>query len=220
MQACNAFWAWLSEIQNAQWLEWFKVLVDFGKSLAWPVALLTIIYTFRKEIRELIPNIDEAGPGGIKVSKQQAVLAPPAAALQVGGHPLETVNALAEVLREELNNIVPEQHTLILIRALAEARVIANFESIFANIFKSQVDALADLEDEQMSLEEFRGWFNEHILPRNKEVFSEMGFENWVEYLLRNSLVVIDDNVATMTQKGIDFLDFARRHKDGFVLVN
>lgn len=48
-------------------MEWARLGVDGIRSLAWPVAVVVIILLFRRQIRELLPNVREAEFGGLKL---------------------------------------------------------------------------------------------------------------------------------------------------------
>jgi len=219
MQACaNNFWEWFL---SASWIEWAKTLVDLLKGVAWPATILLVVWLFRDEIKKQIPRLKEAGPTGFSfVDEGQPTTAPGPGQLTTADHPLETVNTLAVQISEELSAYVADQREPRLIRALAEARTLANFEFIFANIFRSQVMALQVLEEGPVTTEAAEEYFAKEVIPLNKELFEAWGFEKWSAYLVSQRLVHVEGGMVAITAKGRDFLEFVRQHKGGFVLAN
>ncbi|MGR9149485.1 hypothetical protein ACU8MT_08460 [Rhizobium leguminosarum] len=210
----------MTNMQGAAWLEWFKAIFDLLKGISWPLALFLVIWIFREPIRARIPFVIQLGPTGAVFQPGQQPDQGGANPLQTVSHPLPTVNDLATSIQEELLAFVPEQREQRLVRALAEARVMADFEFIFANIFQSQIDALSELASGPKAIAEAKEYFEETVRPMNKELYSRWDFEQWSAYLLSQKLVEVENGTVQITQKGIDFLDFVRRYKVGFHLSN
>lgn len=218
MGTCAQFWAWF---QHVNWLEWAKATFDLIKGIAWPIGIFALAFIFRDAIRALIPYIKEVGPGGIKIGTQQPLSQQQNTSLLTATpHPLSTVNARIDQIQSILANIIPEQREASLVRALAEARTLAEFEFIFANIFQSQVDALDKLANSDVTISEAEEFFKNEVVVRNKDVMSAWGFENWSNYLRAQGLVLVEGDNVVITDKGRDFLTFVKEAKTGFTLIN
>jgi hypothetical protein len=48
-------------------MDWAHLGVDAARTLVWPVTILVIIFLFRRQIRELLPHVQEAEFGGLKL---------------------------------------------------------------------------------------------------------------------------------------------------------
>ncbi|NML73645.1 hypothetical protein HHL25_05835 [Rhizobium sp. S-51] len=219
MESCSSFWSLLIKLQEVSWLDWAKTLVDLLKGIAWPLAVFCLIWIFRKQIREKIPHLRNISPTSADFEMQPTSQATPGPFV-AGPHRLSTVNDLVEKIQQELTPIIAESREPLLVRALAEARVLADFEFIFANIFKTQVDALRRLSEGSVSLEEAEKYFEDNVIPIRPELFAEWGFERWSAYLRSQGLVLLIDERVEITAKGNDFLQFVDSRKAGATLVN
>lgn len=101
----------------------------------------------------------------------------------------------------------PDQLTDILAFAAVEAAIEADFERIHRAIFRSQSSALRlamDNPGKQIPMELARTTFDE-TSSRNREVFakSEMGFPQWLDFLIGQGLCSIEvDSAIKVTTKG------------------
>lgn len=141
------------------------------------------------------------------------------AALSVD-HPLQTVTDLASAIGRELEEIASEHRQNRLIKALAEARTLADFEATFAVIFQTQIDALSELAERSYTTAEAQKYFEEFVAPVNPELYAEWGFDQWSQFLMSQKLVHGNGEKVEITQKGRDFLDFAINYKRGFRRFN
>lgn len=213
MDDCAGFWGWFHSVA---WLEWAKVTFDLFKGVAWPLGLFCIVFLFREQLRARIPYIQQVGPAGAIFAEPQPqgpLISP--APLSVD-HPLQTVTELALAIGRELEEFAPEHRQNRLIRALAEARTLADFEATFASIFQSQINALSELSERPYTIAEAEKYFEDFVIELNPELYAEWGFEQWSQFLISQRLVVANSEKVEITQKGRDFLDFAINHKRGF----
>jgi hypothetical protein len=220
VQTCAEYWQFLLNIQSAAWLEWAKATFDLIKGIAWPLAAFFVVWLFREQIKAKFPDVVQLGPTGavFQISQQQSSQSPNP--LQASPHPLQTVNALVETIQAELQGYVLDQREPRLVRALAEARVLAEFENIFGSVFQSQIDALKVLASGQKTTQEAQAFFTEEVVPKNKELYAQFDFDKWATFLVINNLVQVTNDEITITQKGLDFLDFVRTKKAAYFRPN
>src|SRR4051794_15837764 len=50
-----------------RWMEFFKLLIEFVKAIAWPVTVAAIAVYFRDQIIAHLPRVTEVGPAGVKL---------------------------------------------------------------------------------------------------------------------------------------------------------
>ncbi|MCQ1778233.1 hypothetical protein NOJ05_13580 [Neorhizobium galegae] len=211
------FWSFLHTVP---WLEWAKAIFDLVKGIAWPLALVVLVWLFKDQIRARIPYIKQLGPTGAVFEVVGQPSSPQVSTpLSMMTHPLPSVNSLAADVRHELQSFVVEEREPRLIRALAEARVIGEFEFIFGVIFGSQIRFLADLAAGPQSLATAEAFYAE-VQANNPALAAEWDFAKWSMFILDQKLIEADDATVKITQKGIDFLDFVKRSKPGFVRGN
>jgi len=221
MQTCSEYWQFLLNIQSAAWLEWARATFDLIKGIAWPLAAFFIVWLFREQIKAKFPDVVQLGPtGAVFQAPQQQQSSQPSNPLQAGPHPLQTVNALADTIRNELQDYVAEQREPRLVRALAEARVLGEFEFIFSNIFQSQIDALKELSAGPKTVTEAQSFFVDRVVPTNRDLYAQVDFDRWSAYLTVQRLVEVSTDQVSITQKGRDFLDFVSTTKAGFARFN
>lgn len=219
---CSSVSALWAALQTVAWLEWAKATFDLLKGVSWPLAIFGLFWLFRREIRERLPHLISAGPGGavFEPPQQQAPPAQPAVSLDPPEHPLASVNELAKEIRRTVDITIAEKREPLLVQALADARIAANFEFIFSEIFQSQIDALRELKVRPKTISEAEQYFETEVIPRNKDLFEKWGFEKWALFLAAQRLVQVVEDKIEITQKGLDFLDFVKNQKAGFVRTN
>lgn len=218
-QTCVSIAGLLSFMNSVNWLDWFRAIVDLGKGAAWPLSIFLIVWLFRRELGLRIRDLLTFGPSGVTLQPPS----PGQTSAQLNGnipeHPMSTVMSLDDAIRQQLQSIVHDHREPVLVRALAEARLFRDFEAIFGVIFQSQIDALVELEPigsaPIIQAEEF---FNTSVVPRNREVFSSVGFSRWKSYLETSGLISPENSGTriAITTKGRDFLTFVRQFKQGY----
>ncbi|MCJ8053899.1 hypothetical protein GB928_018745 [Shinella curvata] len=219
METCAGFWDFWAglNLSSVQWLEWAKAAFDLLKGIAWPAAIFWLVFLFRKQIRERIPHVIEVGP--TRALFQQPQAQPIKANASIDGSPdrLATVVELEKDVKARLERIAPEYREVELVRAVAESRLVANFEYIFASIFASQIDFLLELTKSPRGEGDSELYFTQSVLSKDSEFFSEIGFERWRAYLLSQELAVLHEEKIEITDKGKDFLWWVERAKQGFI---
>lgn len=209
----------LSAWNSVSWHEWAKILFDLIKGVSWPLAAFGIVFIFRHQIRERFPDLISLGTGGAVLQARQQTASAPTTPLATLPHELPSVNALVDVIRIELEQIAVPFREQRLIGALAEARLLTNFEFIFGLIFGTQIKFLALLKDGPMTVTEVTQFFKNDVIPVNKE-FETLGVDKWLWFLTEQALVVAEANTISITTKGRDFLSFVSRQKDDLVRPN
>lgn len=214
---CSGFSGFWSGLQSVAWLEWVKTTFDLIKGVSWPLAVFGVVWLFRNQIRERIPDLISLGPSGAVLQPPQQFGSPQLSSpLETATHALPSVNTLAQAVQEELEAFLPAQREPRLVRALAEARLFAEFEFIFGIIFNSQIEALKELSHGPKTTAEAEKFFEEEVRPISKELYDEWQFDKWSAFLIAQYLVQVDGGSVQITQKGRDFLDFVVRHKGSF----
>lgn len=102
-----------------------------------------------------------------------------------------------------------------LIRALAEARVFGNFEFIFGVIFGSQVDTLKQLREGPTTEVELEKQFEDNIRPKDRDLHDTWTYVAWSAFLRNHALILSEDGTISLTQKGLEFIEFVLASKVG-----
>lgn len=198
---------------SIDYVELIKAVLQLIGSVAWPVALLTVILIFKTEIKAKIPSVSKVSILGGSL-ESQAVEAPSSKlnfeALKFEKHPLITANSLAEELKQEAQKLPEDEALKALILSLAVSRVELTLESIYSAIFGSQIQALKELASSgPISAEEAKNRYEAEIRP-SFEVFSKVNFEAWSSFLLNQLLVTLENNSFAITGRGLDLLTYMR----------
>ncbi|CAN7551080.1 hypothetical protein [Pararhizobium sp. LjRoot238] len=133
---------------------------------------------------------------------------------------MSTVNQNVELIHRQLLDIPENDRTAKLISALAEAQVEAQFEFLFGSVFSSQVAALRVLARGKVTLDEARKFFDEEVVPLNKTIYSEWGFDEWSRFLTGQNLAIVNGDHVEITDRGRDFLLFIDVKKPGVPRYN
>lgn len=197
-----------------------KGAISLAQVLAWPIVVILAIVLFKKELADILPNVEEVGTGGVKIGRgaakrqaneQQVVTANPA----ITATPTANAPPVSPVIVAFERSIVASLETMLdgakipaLTRALASVRVELAFERVYRLIFGSQIAALKRLlENGPSNRTEAEGYFDE-IKRRYPEFYRDGNFEEWVGFLLRQELVNVDRGTYRITEAGIEFLTY------------
>jgi hypothetical protein len=201
-------------------LDWFRAIVDMVGSVSWPAAVVAIAFIFRHEIKKKVADVKEAGPHGVTFHTQsvevtaRAEAREPLSLPQAGATPFQGV--VRATIDRELSVIDETKKVPVLVDALSNARVTGFFESVFANIFGSQIRALEELEAAggNTSLQRAKAFFED---TRNAypDFYATANFEHWAKYLTIQGLVSEEGDNVAITDAGRDFLVFVRTRKAG-----
>jgi hypothetical protein len=198
-------------------LEWVKALFDLLKGIAWPLAAFVLVWLFRDQIRPRLGQLRKLGTSGLEFDPQPLDPARQGGIQPLPPHPMKTVNALIEQLKDELARFRDDYRETALIANLAQARVESNFEYIFGVIFQSQISALRELASKPLTLSEARKMYETAIVPTNPEFYSTVDFDAWSKFLILQQLVTVDGESVSITDLGSDFLLFVDTKKVGMV---
>jgi len=213
-------------LSNTNWLEWFKTIFDLLKGVAWPLAILLVVFMFRRELRERIKDIVSVGPSGavLQPSRQAGETAPPSGLTEEKRrepaetkHSLATVQALIAKINEQLTSIPDEERTQRLVFSLAEAQVERQFELIWGIIFGSQIAALRRIMQlGTISIDDLKKYFDEEVRSIDPELYAKFDFNHWLRFLLEQNLIVVEDGRVSLADNGRDFLVFVDLKKSAF----
>ncbi|MGY5775043.1 hypothetical protein [Rhizobium sp. LEGMi135b] len=213
-------------LSSVNWLEWSKTIFDLLKGIAWPLAILLVVFTFRREVRDRIKDIVSVGPTGAVLQPRQSVEAPTTSGLKEeklpepikADHLSTTVKALVAKIQDQLTRIDQGDQIPALVMSLAQAQIDGQFEFVWGIIFGSQIAALRRLmQSGPISFEEAKKFFEENAKPLNPELYSKFDFDQWSRFLVTQQLVAVQDNMVSLTDTGRDFLAYVDLRKPGIV---
>lgn len=190
-------------------LEYLKVFVDLLKGIAWPAGVLGAALLFRKEIASIIPNLEEAGMGGVKLrAPAQQAAKPESSGLsnEVLG---PAVKLEAEGIIKSLEEIEPKDREARLISALAYSRLGRYFDSTYGQIFGSQIAGLRRLAGlNSVSISDAEEFYKTEAVGKNPEAYKNSSFHNWLSFLRGRKLIVEKDEKIEITELGREFLNY------------
>ena len=192
-------------------MEILALAKDFILGLAWPSVILLLALIFRDDIRKAMPRLKKAGLSGIELD-QQALSTTRTFAETGELKPYQSIQrsnlmVLIETsILKSLETYKEEDHIHLLVHEVAIARIGRMCESIWDNIFTSQIQALALLRRNggTASASELESVYGA-VDPAYP---AEFGYDRWLNYLFANNLVAQTDGTISLTDLGSDFLDF------------
>lgn len=95
-----------------------------------------------------------------------------------------------------------------LIRGLAAGTVSYLHDMSWASIFKSQLEALNELNVRGATTAETLRPFYNRAAAANPDVYKNYAFDSWLDFLMSHTLVRKDGNVIQITVRGKDFLKY------------
>ncbi|MDR7147045.1 hypothetical protein [Rhizobium sp. BE258] len=209
MDTVRNVWIWLNSIV---WMEWAKLVFDLIKGIAWPLAIFLMVRMFKTQIAEKLKDLIEAGPTGAKFKEPIQPDQPPVTtgpASQPLHEPVfQVVYDQERRIEDDLEKIPQQEHIVRLVRALAETQAVARFEFVFGAIFGSQLSVLRFLiGNGHTPMPDVVKWFDDHVPPLWHPSV-EMTFEKWSAFLFGQGLINLNDNVASVSEFGQDFMKF------------
>jgi hypothetical protein len=195
-------------------------LVELTKALAWPVAVVIVVLSFKAELRSFLPpflrrKMEIELPGGFKAKIDVAeqlqgdnpsavTLALPKPALEPS--PRSAVNTIEARIRREAESIETGKKEGVLFRALAQSRLQAGHEFTYNRIFGSQILGLKRLDAPgRATVDDAREFFKPYA-EQFPEMYDSYGFDGWLGFLKSNSLIAQIGNSIEITDFGRDFL--------------
>lgn len=202
-----------------EWKQWF---LEVMRALAWPATVLTLGLIFRRQlvaiadqIAKLIPRTTEASPTGFKfgdaAARQDAAPAVgPGEAVKPLDIPPATrmIGVIEKRILSDLTVVDSGKRVEVLTRLLAQARLMASHERVFAAIFGSQLNVLQRLAREgALSAAVVRDYY-QLVQSTFGDAHRDRPFEMWIGYLARQQLLTLTEERIEITDLGRDFLDY------------
>ncbi len=229
-QFLAAAYIWLAAFaQSPVLLEYFKTVIDLIKGVAWPAALLMIVFMFKAEFRPLIERIIKLGPGGVEIGPRlaekqgQAEVSDPDVLQSTAEGELKELpgrwrsDALAIIehkLHRSLSDLIEsgkierESQIDFLVNELAITRLVGFFDRIYSLIFGSQIRGLIHLNQfGSATIAEARELY-EQSKAADPEFYGDYSFESWLGFLKDNDLIAADDSKLRLTPLGQDFVRY------------
>ena len=190
-------------------------------SLLWPTIVGLSVYNFRTEISALIRRAKRIGKEGAEfeatsiaaqIMDQSVEQAMKEVAPGETNSPyiLQRVAAIRNDLNVQAGTDQQKRENLLTLR-FAQTQQGRDFQTIWMNIFLSQLEALAKMSQETEPIE-MMTYFETH-LERVKTLQTPpttlISFEGWSGYLARMHLITLHQTQGALTQQGRDFLTFS-----------
>jgi hypothetical protein len=202
-------------------LPFWQQLFELISRIAWPIALVVVFVKIRPIIVQLFTERGFSFEGfgaHLRVEErkiEQASETVKSKPLELGGNlQLPRTVAIDEEEKKLLKALseIPEIERMgILLNALAIERLEKNFALIYQTIFGSQLLLLQKINERGglVSTAEAEAFFTE-VKSKFSE-YSDWNFEKYSNFLVKNGLLVVNDNV-TLTPAGKDFILFVVRY--------
>jgi hypothetical protein len=206
----------------AEGVEGVKAAAELLKVVAWPCAVVLVVWWLRAAIRQFLESI--AGrkmqvqlPGGIaatiEAAEQQQVVAENPISERISEEPTvfapsprPALNLMESALRTQLNQVDRNNREAVLLRALSTARLDGGHEFTYNRIFGSQITALKRLNEVgQATVDDARAFFAPYA-SQFPQLYSTYGFDSWLGFLTNSGLVTQTGNTIAITDIGRDFL--------------
>jgi hypothetical protein len=115
-------------------------------------------------------------------------------------------------IRSELERLAfrdPSEREKFLIRILAAAAIIQQFERTYAQIWGSQLGALQFLNSLPAGADAqvIRPWYDQ-AAGRDPQIFQNYSFDQWLGFLQSQQLIIRKENMVAITLEGREFLKY------------
>lgn len=192
---------------------------------AYPIAIVIIFVSFfvifRKSISTLIPRAKKAGPAGVTFDPQH----PPLSDHQNEDDIDRENKIIDELMNYGDSDLIPEAKQLIeadlaekgitddrqkvniLIHHLAATQITLEFEQIYSIIFGSQLRLLKQL-NEVAGQGRNREWLEQYFgtVQKAHNYSADWNVDSYMRFLQYRNLVITQNNLCHITDKGRDFL--------------
>jgi hypothetical protein len=174
---------------------------------------------FREDIRKMLSRIQKIGKDGVSLKEPQAQSQderPLPFAQQFDLYSRSPIQIEKEdQIRKELSErglTNDEEKVKLLIRALATNIIQADCERISLLIFGSQLELLIEMNahGQGMKIQHVEKWYLETI-KTNYPALVNLPFEDYIGFLYRQGLAVIEADVVKVTNFGIEFMQYLVR---------
>jgi len=203
-------------------------VVEIVKALAWPVAVLIVALSYKRELMVFLPpalkrkfKIELPGPLKLEIdaADQQATAVAKVNENQIqlkeipGLTRTVAISSLEVELHKKLKEISENSQIDILIRNLAQARLESIFGLIYAVIFGSQITGLLELGARRKVPTKDAHEFCVKFEEKFPEVYAGYGFPGWLGFLKSNGLINHEEDNVIITPFGDDFLAWLRANR-------
>lgn len=205
-------------------MEFFVVLVDLIKGIAWPIVIGVIAWIFRSNIGGVLGHLPKVLdrvrelPGGTKLcpaeEEQQARLGvvtsrPSLELKQIPGLGRTPAIEMRErAILSLLDEINEDERVSRLTRALAESCLSTAFERIYRIIYGSQISMLRLLNENPHFREHHVRDFFSRVKDRFPEIYANYTFDRWLDFLKTAQLAVQIEDRLQISDVGRDFLTY------------
>ncbi|MDW9643964.1 hypothetical protein GOB48_19435 [Sinorhizobium meliloti] len=217
-------------------IELIRELSNVLIGVSYPAMIFMIVWLFRDDVSQLRKDfsqrvrndLKQVGVGGISFDSPQQNRSPetlpePTQSSTSGSFkpippsPYRRAAEIEDQVNEQLKVYPAEERIPSLVKVLAEAQTERFFEFIWGQIYGSQLNALALLQqhDGSVAMADARTYFDEKVVPINPGYLSAYGFDRWLNYLLTTEVVQLKGDRLELTTTGSDFLNFTIRRKAG-----
>ena len=200
-----------------------KEFLDFLGIISWPLTALIIFYFLKTPMSEILRNIKKFSYGGAEILTNQQKLNNAEIDLSselTGNSNIEKILKMfsntsntfaAQVLENEtkIDEITNPQTKINLLENYSKLLIIIKTaEKIYSSIYGSQIRILQRLNHSKSEkTEDLKFYFNnaKKVYPK---VYNDYSYENYLHFLVNYSLIQINDDIATITDVGRDFLRY------------
>jgi hypothetical protein len=209
-------------------MTWVEAGVEVIKAPSWPVAFTIVSLILGPRLlywlHSLVQRKVELEGFGLKakidVAEQQQKVAAENPVTEKLAEPAAlnpssrlAVNLLENMLREQLEQIETEKQVPMLLRGLAETRVLAGHEFIYNRIFGSQITFLKRLNEvPRTTIEEAKQFFAPYA-AQFPHIYDTYGFDGWLGFLKKNLVIEQHDGLVQINEFGRDFLVYVTEQR-------
>lgn len=198
---------------------YIKLVLDWISDIAWPLAILIVVFVFMKQIRALIGRIkDVEGPGfklntsfadqEKEVLENSTIKTSKVLELLNGRFSPETMDMAKKKVIEfaGLENINDDDKYDVLLRYTQNLAVYSAFYETYTIIYGSQIRLLKNLRekgDQPAAIMEIHYLLVEEKYPDAFKTYSYNEYLQWMKY---RELIIEEENILKLTHIGRDFL--------------
>ena len=195
------------------------------KALGWPhfsfLFALVFVLLFRSQLAGLISRVTSIGKEGVKVAptpeaqrEKQRTEAVQELLLAIGDSiVLRDVEGRIQSDLENRGLELEGDTTKVLIKHLAAAQILLEFEQVHNLIFGSQIFLLKKLNEVagQGQKREYVLAYFEHVREMFKSDLNDWSFEQYMAFLIGRSLVTVNVDTYHITNLGVEYLTWLAR---------
>jgi hypothetical protein len=194
-------------------MTWAQMIVDFVKNIAWPVVVLTLAFSFRRDLHDLVNRLTKAGLAGVEFNPQTQLTIPPLTPGELKELPglarTKVMGELEAELHKQLQLFDVDKRLDLLVHYLAQSRLEQLFEWIYGQIFGSQIAALRTLiaAGGQVTLADAISYFD-NVKSNQGAPYQNVSFDQWSAFLRNQQLIRVVGDRVEIVDLGRDFLLF------------